>query len=173
MLNKFYEDLAKAKKGEAIVLEVLRNVATDYDFNDVSDDARFYYRGDIEVYDQNWDAHYYMDVKMDGCIGRTHNILCEEKVWMKEGSYYSKGNMQSDYDYLAILSVDTQRIFIIDFNKLKQHYKEGKNYYKDHGDQITYGRLFPLNKAWKYNMVKAVIAYEQRNGKYMPVKVVS
>ena len=38
MMAEFYRDLAKAKKGEAIVLDVLRHTTKDYVFNDVSDD---------------------------------------------------------------------------------------------------------------------------------------
>ena len=173
MMAEFYRDLAKAKKGEAIVLDVLRHTTKDYVFNDVSDDEEYYYLGDIEACDESWNMNYYLDVKSDGCIAKTNNILCEEKVYCKDyGGYWQKGNMQSNYDALAIISLDAQKIFIIDFVLLKKHYKEGKYYCKDNGSQITYGTLFPLSKAWKYNMVQAVISYEQRGTNYFPVSVV-
>lgn len=172
MVSNFYGDLAKAKKGEAITLDVLKHTTKDYIFDDVSDDKKYYYKGDIKATDDSWGLdEYYVDVKMDSCIARTNNILCEYKVYFKENGYYSKGNMQSDYDYLAIISVDAQKIYIIDFAKLKKHYKEGKPYSKDHGEQITYGTLFPLSKAWKYNMVEAVIDYEKRDDGYYPVEI--
>lgn len=172
MVKGFYEDLKKAKKGEAIVLNVLKHTTEDYIFCDVSDKPEYYYKGDIKALDNSWGLEeYYLDVKMDSRIAETLNILCEGKVYYKESGTYGKGNMQSDYDYLAIISVEAQRIFIIDFAKLKKHYKEGKPYSKDHGEQITYGTLFPMSKAWKYNMVEAVIDYEKRNGKYVPTKI--
>lgn len=171
MVSNFKSDLAKAKNGEAIVLDVLRHTTDNYEFNDVSDDKAYYYKGDIAAHDNSWNMDYYLDVKMDSCIARTCNILCEEKVYYKYDNYYGKGNMQSDYDYLAIISVEAQRIYIIDFAELKKHYKEGRYYVKDHGEQITYGTLFPLSKAWKYNMVEAVISYEKRDSGYYPVEV--
>lgn len=171
-MSDFYRDLAKAKKGEAITLDVLRHTTNEFVFDDVSDDKAYFYKGDIRALDDAWGLdEYYIDVKMDGCIATTGNILCEEKVYFKEYGRYQKGNMHSNYDYMAIIAVDAQRIYIIDFNKLKKHYKEGRSYYKDHGDQITYGTLFPLSKAWKYNMVKAVISYEQRTDGYWPIDV--
>lgn len=172
MLTNFYNDLRDAKKGEAIVLNVLKHTTEEYIFSDVSEDKKYYYKGDIKALDACWELdEFYLDVKMDGRIAETGNILCEHKVYYKDKGAYGKGNMQSDYDYLAIISVDTKKIFIIDFAKLKKHYKEGRSYYKDHGEQITYGTLFPMSKAWKYNMVEAVIDYEKRNGGYFPVKI--
>lgn len=172
MVSNFYSDLREAKKGEAIVLNVLKHTTEDYIFSDVSEDKEFYYKGDIKALDSSWGLEeFYLDVKMDSRIAETCNILCEAKVYYKESGTYGKGNMQSDYDYLAIISVSAKRIFIIDFPKLKKHYKEGRSYVKDHGEQITYGTLFPMSKAWKYNMVEAVIDYEKRNGGYFPVKI--
>lgn len=172
MVANFYSDLEKAKTGEAITLSVLQHTTDEYVFDDVSEDEEYYYRGDIRATDNDWGLdEFYLDVKMDSRIADTGNILCEEKVYFKESGTYSKGNMKSDYDYLAIISVDAQRIFIIDFPKLKKHYKEGRFYTKDHGEQITYGTLFPLSKAWKYNMVEAVIDYEKRDDGYYPTKI--
>lgn len=171
MVSNFYSDMAKAKKGEQIVLNVLQHTTDEYVFDDVSNLVDYRYRGDIRALDECWGLdEYCLDVKMDSCIGRTGNILCEEKVYFYDAGW-AKGNMQSDYDALAIISVDTQKIYIIDFPKLKKHYKEGYTYYKDHGEQITYGYLFPLSKAWKYDMVKAIITYEKRKDGYYPVKV--
>lgn len=153
--------------GERITLEVLRNSTLDYYFNDVSDEVEYRYLGDIEAVD-DWNERTYLDVKMDGCIARTGNILCEDKVYFKDTHSYSKGNMQSNYDYLAIISVETKQIWIIDFPLLKKYYKEGRVYKKDHGEQITYGTLFSLYKARKYGMVVAEITY---NDEYYPIEI--
>ena len=167
MVTNFYKDLKKAKVGEAITLDVLRNSTLDYDFNDVSEEEEYRYLGDIEAVN-DWNERKYLDVKMDSRIAETGNILCEYKVYFKDTGTYAKGNMQSNYDYLAIISVEAKKIWIIDFPLLKKHYKEGKPYTKDHGEQITYGTLFSLNKARKYNMVVAEITY---NEDHYPIEI--
>lgn len=159
MVTNFYKDLEKAKVGEGIVLEVLKNATWDWCFTDVSDIKECHYLGDIEAWNIDRGC-LYIDVKMDSRIAETGNILCEDKVYFKKTNYYDKGNMQSNYDYLAIISTEAHKIWFIDFALLKKHYKEGRMYTKDHGEQITYGTLFSLNKARKYNMVVAEIEYD-------------
>lgn len=163
MVSNFYSDLSKAKVGESIVLEVLKSCSKDYQFTDVSDDKRFYYKGDIDAYSAKDNKHYFLDVKMDSRIAETGNILCEEEVYYEATGEYQPGNMSSNYDYLAIISTKAKRIYIIDFEMLKERYKEGRDYSKNHGEQTTYGTLFPLKKAQHYGMIEAVIDYECYN----------
>ena len=172
MVGNFFKDLAKAKVGEGIVLEVLKNCTGEYEFLDVSDDKTYWHKGDIDAYDAQKDKHYYLDVKMDSKIGKTHNILCEEEIYYEDDGVYKPGNMACDYDYLAIISVKAKCIYIIDFALLKQHYKEGYDYMKDHGEQTTYGTLFPLSKARDYGMLEAIINYEETGDTYKPVEVI-
>jgi|GEM_PF-2115971 len=178
MVSNFFSDLRKAKVGEGIVLDVLRNCSKDkYEISDVSDNRDYYYKGDIDVYDSGEDKHYLIDVKMDSKIAETHNILCEEEVYYEETGEYRPGNMASDYDYIAIISVKAQKIYIIDFQLLKAHYKEGRDYVKNHGEQTTYGTLFSLAKARDYGMIDAVIDYNEikcANGDkvYIPKNIV-
>ena len=161
MVSNFYSDMKKAKVGEHIVLDVLGHCDSSnrYEFKDVSEDRRYFYKGDIEALDTCSGEKIYLDVKMDSRIAETGNILCEEEIYF-EDTGYKPGNMSSDYDYLAIISTQAKRIYIIDFKLLKEHYKEGKDYVKNHGEQTTYGKLFPLKLAQHYGMIQAVIDYE-------------
>jgi hypothetical protein len=168
MASNFKKDLAKAKIGERTVLEVLRNTTDEWYFSDVSDDASCYYKGDIEA----WDiiqGSFFIDVKMDSRIADTGNVLCEHKVYSYNKNEYLKGNMQSDYDALAVISVTAQKIWIIDFDVLKKHYKEGKHYVKDHYDdygnlaQKTIGTLCSLEKIKKWGGLLCSIEYDDNN----------
>lgn len=172
MVGNFYKDLANAKVGEGIVLEVLRNCTEKYEFEDVSNDKAYWHKGDIDAYNTTDNKHYFIDVKMDSKIGITHNILCEEEVYYAAEGVYSPGNMACDYDYLAIISVQCKCIYIIDFKLLKKHFKEGYDYTKNHGDQTTYGTLFPLFMARDYGMLEAIINYEEDGDTYKPLSVV-
>ena len=173
MASNFKRDLKNAKVGESTVRNVLANSTWDWDFKDVSDDASCYYKGDIEAY--NVDAGYvFLDVKMDSRIADTGNVLCEEKVYSYVSNQYYKGNMDSDYDVLAIISVDIRKIWLIDFKVLKAHYKEGRAYNKVHCDdygyaaQKTIGTLCSLDKIEKWGGLLYIIDYDSR---YLPTRI--
>lgn len=158
MVNNFKRDNIKGKKGEAIALKVLRNLTNDYTFDDVSDDQAFWHIGDIDVYDEWWNMHYFIDVKTDDCIYKTGNILCEERVYYLDGA--KKGFMYSNYDYLAIVSRPNNCIYIINFEVLKKYYKQGRYMRMAYEDQSSDTYLYPLSKAWKVGAVEAVIKYD-------------
>lgn len=175
MVKGFYEDLAKAKKGEAIVLEVLSNATTDYDFNDVSNDQQYFHRGDIECYDNFWFVHYYIDVKDDSCVSYTGNILAEHRVWYRS-SGWKEGFMQSaNYDYVAYLSQPDNKIYMLDFEAWKKNYRK---HFKKHiniphgGEQTTDGYLMSLKEARELGIIIAEIDYSyDKNKGYFPVKI--
>ena len=174
MLKKFSGDLRRAKVGERIVMQVLQSVyGNDYDFNDVSDNKEYWHKGDIEIVRDGKTK--YLDVKMDSRIAQTGNILCEDEVYFVESDSYQPGCIHSDYDYLAIISVEAKRIWIVDNHELQQHYKEGREFACRHEEQTTYGYLFPLYRAKTYGMIKAIIDYEELGGHqnrvYNPVNV--
>ncbi|MBQ8413501.1 MAG: hypothetical protein IJX12_07865 [Lachnospiraceae bacterium] len=180
MVENFYEDLAAAKKAEAIVLEVLRNTGTkDYEFDDVSDDPEFFHRGDIEVWDDTWGYHLYVDVKDDGCVSSTGNILAEHRVWYAD-SGYQKGFMQnSSYDYVAYVSQPDNKIYMLDFNLWRKYYKtnfkrhiEIPHYKYGRKTQATDAYLMPLKTAKELCIMVAEIDYKKEsNGKHIPVKI--
>lgn len=179
MVKNFYEDLSKAKKGEAIVLNVLINASNsdDYKYNDVSKEREYFHKGDIECYDANWLCNYYIDVKDDSCVSRTGNILAEHRVWYKNGGW-QKGFMQSaSYDYVAYLSQPDNTIYMLDFEAWKKNYKSTfkKHLYIPHeGEQTTDGYLMALKDARKLGIVIAEIKYDYDEEKgYYPVEIVA
>lgn len=138
MASNFGRDRQKAKKAEHLVCEVLSNATIDYSIEDVADVPEYFYKGDIKVLGACNDE-YYIDVKDDSRIAETGNVLCEAKVYSYREQRWLKGNMDSDYNALAVVAQQKKVIYIIDFDVLKRIYKSGKHYSKDHYDD--YGRL--------------------------------
>lgn len=113
MFTDFLRDLQKAQTGENIVCDVLSKLLgeDDYTINNVALDEQFYYKGDIAVTD-SWGDTVYIDVKDDGCICNTGNILAEHRVWIR-GKGWVDGFMQkAQYDYVAYLSQPDMKIYI-------------------------------------------------------------
>ena len=159
MLKDFYADLEAAKPAEELARNVLASLAPGYEFKDVSYETQCYYKGDIKATAPDG-QEFYIDVKNDSRIAETRNILCEEEVYYKDSNYFGKGNMQSDYDYLCIVSESEQRLYIVDFRKLKEIYKEkGKYKIIKHYDQDTFCYLVPLHVANKYGALIHKINY--------------
>jgi hypothetical protein len=42
-------------------------------------------------------------------------VLCEEEIFYKDGGYFGKGNMKSNYDIYCIVSQSERKIYVIDF----------------------------------------------------------
>ena len=170
MVKKFYEDLANAKKAEGIVLDILRNCSDEYSFVNVSDDKYYWHKGDIVINDGLDD--YYLDVKDDGCIYRTKNILAEHRV--KYGSTWCDGFMQnSQYDYVGYLSQPDNMLYILDFALWKKYYlsKSQKHLYIPHSDQTTDAYLMSLKRAKELGIVLFTIEYKEDDGHYVPVEI--
>lgn len=180
MVENFYKDLAAAKKAEKLVLEVLRNVGSeDYKFTDVSDDPEYYHRGDIEIWDNVWGYNLYMDVKDDGCVSNTGNILAEHRVWYSD-SGWQKGFMQnSTYDYIAYVSQPDKKIYILNFNLWRKHYTTTfkrhiniPHYKNGRKTQITDAYLMSLKTARALGIMVAEIDYKKdSNGEHIPVNI--
>ena len=147
MLKEFYADLEAAKPAEELVRKTLANLAPGYKFEDVSYETQCYYKGDIKAIAPDG-TEIYLEVKDDSRIAETRNILCEEEVYFKWENYFAPGNMQSDYDYLCIVSKSEHRIYVLDFPKLKEIYKiKGDFKIIPHANQNTHCYLVPLFKA--------------------------
>lgn len=145
MTEQFLEDLEASKSAVGRVLSIFDILAGDqYTFIDVENDESAYYKGDIKAIDATG-REIFIEVKNDGTIGTTGNVLCEEKVYYKEEGYYGKGNMHSDYDIYVVVSEDTGKIYVIDFSVLKANYTKGFEKEIEHEYQITYCYLCPLS----------------------------
>lgn len=201
MFNKFKTDLENAKEAEKIVKKVLELLAENYDFTDVSDEKEYWHLGDIKFrytynayldrydrthyyFDENYveplkqeefdfcNYDYFIDVKDDSRIGDTGNILCEEKVYFKTSGKYAKGNMYSGYDYLAIVSKNENKIYMLDFHLLQKHYKEGRKIRINHKEQWNDVYLYSLDKAKEDGILMATIEYERENNIFYPINVI-
>jgi hypothetical protein len=160
--SNFKVDLQNSKEAEKIVLSVLAKCAfEDKYFEDVSDIPDFWHYGDIVVRDRDGMFDCFIDVKDDSRIADTRNILCEERVYYTNNNQFKEGFMYSGYDYIAIVSKKEKKIYIIDFKKLQKHYKEGRSMCLSYGWQYSDIFLYPLDKAYKYNMVVAEIEYKE------------
>lgn len=167
-VSDFKADLQTGKDGERIALEVLCNITENYAFQDVSDVKEMYHKGDIIAYKD--DESYYLDVKNDSKIHATCNILCEDKIFYRRNKEMKEGFMASEYDYLVIVSQPEKKIYIINFDKLKKHYKEGRRQEMHYSWQYSICYLYPLEEAYKHNMVEAVIEYDnEESTEYYPL----
>ena len=103
MLRDFYKDLALAKPAEQLVLNTLSSLAPGYIFDNVSEVKEYRYKGDIKVTTPEG-REIFLEVKDDSRIADTGNVLCEYRNYIKDGDYFIKGNMCSDYDFYCIVS---------------------------------------------------------------------
>lgn len=123
-LTTFYKDLEAAKPAEQLVLNLL--ASSGYEVEDVSDIREYYNKGDIKLVLPTGKT-FFIDVKDDSRIAETGNVLCEYAVHFKENDYYCKGDMEKDYDILAVVSKGEQKVYFIDFNILKRKYSQGEH----------------------------------------------
>lgn len=158
MLKDFFKDLALAKPAEQQVLNTLSSLAPNYIFDDVSNIKEYRYKGDIRATAADGTV-YFLEVKNDSRIADTGNVLCEYENYIKDGGYFIKGNMQSDYDFYCIVSEQQRKIYIIDFTILKANYTKGKHKVIPHYDQDTYCYLLPLLELKKLGGLVTVLDY--------------
>lgn len=161
MLDNFQRDLAKGKVGERIVKEVFTALTDDFTFEDVSNEACFYYRGDIKAIDKKTGKEYFIEVKNDSRIGDTKNILCEEEVYYKQYDYFGRGNMDGDSDIFTIVSQPEEKIYVIDFKVLKKNYRLGQFRKLEHPQQFSYVYLLPLSTIKRLGGLIATIDYSK------------
>lgn len=156
MVKNFYSDLEASKGAEEAVMRTFAALAPNYAFVDISNDRIFFHKGDILALAPDY-SYAYIEVKQDGCIARTHNVLCEEAVYYFSNGEKVRGNMYSDYQYYCVVSPAENKIYVIDFAIMHEHYKSG--YYKEipHEDQITYAYLMPLYRLQELGAIIAVV----------------
>lgn len=67
MVKQFFVDLESAKAAERLVLDTFSNLTSAYEFKDVSNERKYFYKGDIIATDQNG-REIGIEVKQDGRI---------------------------------------------------------------------------------------------------------
>lgn len=158
MVKGFFEDLAYAREAEQLVADVFSGLTTEYTFENVGDERKYFYKGDIKATAADG-REIFIEVKDDSVIHRTKNILCEEEVYYKYSDYYGKGNMQADYDIYAVVSKEERKIYVIDFEMLQSIYERGEYKVIEHPAQITYCYLLPLGVAKRLGAVITTVNY--------------
>ena len=157
MVDNFFSDLQDARTAEEQVLKTFSSLSTDYSFVDVSSDRSCFHRGDIIAIDKKC-RQTFIEVKKDGRIAQTRNVLCEEMVDF-HGSGRKQGNMYSDYEIYCVVSEAESAIYVIDFKVLRAHYKEGRKAIIPHAQQTTYAYLLPLKRIKELGGLIAIVDY--------------
>lgn len=145
----FWIDLNNARSAEQIVKDTFSTLTEEYSFYNVANEREYFHKGDIKAVGADGSEHF-IEVKNDGRIADTQNLLCEESNYFFDTGATAKGNFYSDYEIYTVVSQAEQKIYVMDFKKLQAHYKSGR--YKEvyHPEQISCFYLCPLDdvRAW-------------------------
>lgn len=141
------ENAEKARLSEAITMELLAQIMPDIGFKSLHDDSSKWHYGDII----STDGKYY-DTKDDGRINETGNVFAEyRKEWKdKYGCFTGEVSdgwmLNSKYDYVCVLDMIGNNIYVLDFKKLKKIYNRNCNKRKvSHlKDNDSWGYCVPL-----------------------------
>lgn len=149
--------MAIAKTAEKTVLDVFSKIAPQYNFTDVSNDRRYFYRGDILTIAKDG-REIGIEVKQDSRIWETGNVLCEEKVLFFD-SGMAQGNMHSNYDIYCVVSPQKRRIWVFDFAIMKKLYKNGRYIEIQHEEQVTFAYLVSIDYFDRNGALIAIVDY--------------
>lgn len=158
MIKQFWLDLEDARKVEDLVKETFSNMTNEYTFEDVSKERQYFHKGDIRATAADG-RQIYIEVKNDGRIADTGNVLCEEENFFYDSGAYVKGNFYSDYEIYCVVSQEERKIYVMDFKVLKANYKKGEFKAIRHPEQISYCYLLPLYIVKRYNGLIAEVSY--------------
>lgn len=157
MIKQFYTDLENAKAAEKLVRDTLASLAPGMKFKWVGDQPEYFYKGDIIAYGE--DKMYFIEVKDDSRIADTGNVLCEERVFFREGNYYQKGFMYNDYEIFCVVSQPERKMYFIDFKVLQQIYKKGEYKEIHHPQQYSECYLLELCRIKQFGGLIKVLSY--------------
>ena len=160
MLKEFRKDLEAAREGERATEMYFRCLSDKYDFINVGENPAYYNKGDILAIDKETGKQVCIEVKQDGRIAQTRNVLLEDEVDYF-GRGLKKGNLHSDYEIYAIVSPQKQKILVLDFEVLKKNYRKGNYTIIPHEDQVTFCYLLPIDLIERLGGVIAVVDYSK------------
>lgn len=174
--KKYMEDVNANRPAELIVIEVLNNLNNGYTYEDVAQIEQYYCKGDI-LMKKDGKKTKKIDAKNDGEVADTGNFAVEAGGYSKIYGYRKKGWIDSQYDYVAVISQQAKTIWILSFKRLKEIYKdtaltEGRLVTSEFWDNIKYNYLIPVYKAIELGVVLAKITYEYDDWteEYIPVE---
>ena len=158
MVSNFWSDLIEAQKVEDLVMDVFAGLTKDYSFVNVSGEREYFHKGDLVAIGADG-RKTFLEIKDDSRIAQTHNLLCEEQVYYYDSNSYVKGNFYSDYQIYCVHSAQERKVYVMDFAKLKAHYKSGKFKQINHWEQITYCYLCSLDDVRAWGAMIAEVEY--------------
>ena len=174
--KRYMEDVNANRPAELIVLEVLNNLNNGYTYEDVAKIEKYYCKGDI-LMKKDGKKTKKIDAKNDGEVADTGNFAVEAGGYSKIYGYRKKGWIDSQYDYVAVISQQAKTIWILSFKRLKEIYKdtaltEGRLVTSEFWDNVKYNYLIPVYKAIELGVVLAKITYEYDDWteEYIPVE---
>ena len=174
--KRYMEDVNANRPAELIVLEVLNNLNNGYTYEDVAKIEKYYCKGDI-LMKKDGKKTKKIDAKNDGEVADTGNFAVEAGGYSKIYGYKKKGWIDSQYDYVAVISQQAKTIWILSFKRLKEVYKdtaltEGRLVTSEFWDNVKYNYLIPVYKAIELGVVLAKITYEYDDWteEYIPVE---
>ena len=174
--KRYMEDVNANRPAELIVLEVLNNLNNGYTYVDVAQIEKYYRKGDI-LMKKDGKKTKKIDAKNDGEVADTGNFAVEAGGYSKIYGYRKKGWIDSQYDYVAVISQQAKTIWILSFKRLKEVYKdtaltEGRLVTSEFWDNVKYNYLIPVYKAIELGVVLAKITYEYDDWteEYIPVE---
>lgn len=174
--KRYMEDVNANRPAELIVLEVLNNLNNGYTYVDVAQIEQYYCKGDI-LMKKDGKKTKKIDAKNDGEVADTGNFAVEAGGYSKIYGYRKKGWIDSQYDYVAVVSQQVKTIWILSFKRLKEIYKDtaltgGRLVTSDFWDNVKYNYLIPVYKAIELGVVLAKITYEYDDWteEYIPVE---
>ena len=143
-----------------MALIILQSATNEWVFTDVADKEEYWHKGDILAYNAESGKEIFIDVKDDKTIEKTNNFLAEHKVSYKSSGTTIDGFMQSaEYDYIAYMSRNDRKMYIIDFAWWRALYKGGIYKIIPHKEQITYCYLNSLKFMKQYGVIIAEIDF--------------
>lgn len=161
-MRKFYNDLKRGKKAEAIVKDIFEKMKLEVE--DISNDYEEYgKKGDL-IISNGRGSKIYLDVKDDLIISKTHNVFVEESIYRWSTGTYSEGWRYAEYDFLGVLSRPEEKLYIINFKRLKKKIEKNEDCtYKEINNQaenatIT-GYTIPLKKLEEDGILIQTIKY--------------
>ena len=148
-----------ARAAEELAIKVLSKALKDTTFESLHDDEGKFHYGDVLAKKGNKEK--YIDIKDDGRISETGNVFCESHKY-----FYDNPNKKHDgfmnnslYDYLAVLDQVRGKLYLLDFKKLKNIYKNYRLVKSDLSDCTSFGNLVPLYVCRNKGILKFEITF--------------
>lgn len=150
----FKNNVDVAFEKEEIVIELLHLLKPDRKFYSEHNNENAYHLGDIIS-----DKGKYYEVKDDGRIHDTGNVFVESVKRWRSGKVTDGWIKTEKPDYLCVLDEIGCNLYILNYEKLKEIYKQYRFVNTNMGDNITGGFCVPLTACRKRGVLVCETKY--------------